>query len=113
MLEREAQKIAMKFLDGIDGIEAFAVPNEGARNRKGSLFVGVKSGWPDIGVCLPDAKIIWIENKIKGNGQQPNQIAIEATLKKIGHHYHLLTFEHEYEVTAKISGVLSAHGVKI
>ena len=113
MLERQAQKIAFEFLDALPGVMAFAIPNEGTRRRKGSSMVGVKSGWPDIGIAVPSAKMIWVELKIKGNKQQPNQLEIEQKLKKLGHHYHLVTVEHEYQVAAMLEGILAAHGSDI
>jgi len=116
MREREFQKIAFDFLKGLERegkLLAYAIPNEGSRRRKGSSFVGMKDGMADMGICLKGGKTLYFENKVKGNGLSKAQENVEHQLDQLGHHYYVMTFESEYEVVPKFSGILSAHGVEV
>ena len=106
MLEREAQKIGVDYLATIPGILTTVVVNEATRKRK---VYGVKSGWPDVIVCLSRSRVLWFEFKIKGKDQSKEQEEIEADLLKLDHHYYLITIENKWEVIRIIRRILEAH----
>lgn len=89
----------------------FAVPNGANVNQanRGRLkSEGLRNGWPDLGLCLPDGKVLWFELKRpelkaydpgkkkwqvvqKGGVTSPEQLKIHALLRSMGHEVILIT----------------------
>ena len=70
----------------------YAVPNGGSRNVREAQRLkdeGVLAGVADLNVLLPNGKIIYIEMKIKGNKQTPNQKAFQQKAEALGYKYYV------------------------
>lgn len=83
----------------------FAVPNgaDVSQANRGRLkSEGLRNGWPDLGFCFQDGKVIWYELKRpttykwsqklkrmvvdqKGGELSPEQILVHAMLRRMGH----------------------------
>lgn len=68
----------------------YAVPNGGTRNVREAQRLkteGVLAGVADLVVLLPEGRSIYIEMKVKGNGQTMNQKVFERRITELGHTY--------------------------
>lgn len=67
----------------------FAIMNGGyaVSARQGALFkaMGLLPGVPDLGLILPEGRIAWVEFKAEGGRVSPEQHAIHAILRGLGH----------------------------
>lgn len=95
--ERDFQVEQVEWLRGHlpAGSVVFAVKNEhAARSRSPKAIArfyamreaeGVCSGFPDIGIALPDARTLYVENKSRTGGLNKNQREVHAKLRAAGH----------------------------
>lgn len=86
----------------------FAIPNgahvsEGYRYRL--LSEGMIAGWPDLGLCIPDGKILWFELKTKTGYISPHQKMVHEMLHALGHKVIIIRdvqhFKDELTINAK------------
>ena len=70
----------------------YAVPNGGSRNVREAQCLkseGVLAGVADLVVLLPQGKSLYIEMKVKGNRQTPNQKEFQQKAEVLGHKYYV------------------------
>ena len=83
----------------------YATPNGGSRNSieaKRLKAEGVLAGVADLTVLLPHGKILYIEMKVKGNKQTPNQKTFQQKAEALGHTYYVCySFEEFKEIITK------------
>jgi hypothetical protein len=89
--EHRLQTVLAMYLD-LHNYTFFAIPNGGWRNKAvaGKLKAeGVKAGVADMLILLPNQTFhgLFIEVKIVGNYQQPNQKEFEAKARDCGYEY--------------------------
>jgi len=83
----------------------YATPNGGFRNSieaKRLKEEGVLAGVADLTVLLPHGKILYIEMKVKGNKQTPNQKTFQQKAEALGHTYYVCySFEEFKDIIEK------------
>jgi VRR-NUC domain len=89
--EHRLQTVLAKYLD-LNNYQFFAVANGGWRNKVVAAKLkaeGVKAGVADLFILLPNSTFhgLFVEVKIKGNSQQPNQKVFEQKARDCGYEY--------------------------
>ena len=101
----------------------FAIPN-GARRTKGgkaaNAVPGLLPGAPDLAVCLPHGRVLWVECKAPKGVLSDAQDALWTRLRGLGHDYCVVRSQGDVRAAlaalsivtreAKSSGQASAHG---
>jgi len=89
--EHRLQTVLATYLD-LNNYTFFAIPNGGWRNKAVAAKLkaeGVKAGVADLLILLPNSTFhgLFVEVKIKGNSQQPNQKVFEQKARDCGYEY--------------------------
>ena len=89
--EHRLQTVLAKYLD-LNNYTFFAIPNGGWRNKAVASKLkaeGVKAGVADLLILLPNQTFhgLFVEVKIAGNYQQPNQKDFEQKARDCGYEY--------------------------
>ena len=89
--EHRLQTVLAKYLD-LNNYTFFAIPNGGWRNKAVAAKLkaeGVKAGVADLLILLPNQTFhgLFVEVKIAGNYQQPNQKVFEQKARDCGYEY--------------------------
>ena len=82
----------------------YAVPNGGSRNVREAQRLkseGVLAGVADLTILLPQGKSLYIEMKVKGNRQTPNQKEFQQKAEALGHKYYVCYSFEEFEKAVK------------
>ena len=82
----------------------YAVPNGGSRNVREAQRLkseGVLAGVADLTILLPQGKSLYIEMKVKGNRQTPNQKEFQQKAEALGHKYYVSYNFEEFEKVVK------------
>ena len=82
----------------------YAVPNGGSRNVREAQRLkseGVLAGVADLTILLPQGKSLYIEMKVKGNRQTPNQKEFQQKAEALGHKYYVCYSFEEFEKAEK------------
>lgn len=82
----------------------YAVPNGGSRNvceAQRLKSEGVLAGVADLTILLPQGKSLYIEMKVKGNRQTPNQKEFQQKAEVLGHKYYVCYNFEEFEKVVK------------
>ncbi len=82
----------------------YAVPNGGSRNVREAQRLkseGVLAGVADLTILLPQGKSLYIEMKVKGNRQTPNQKEFQQKTEALGHKYYVCYSFEEFEKAVK------------
>lgn len=89
--EHRLQTVLAKYLD-LNNYVFFAIPNGGLRSKEVAAKLkaeGVKAGVADLLILLPNQTFhgLFVEVKIAGNYQQPNQKDFEQKARDCGYEY--------------------------
>lgn len=82
----------------------YAVPNGGSRNVREAQRLkseGVLAGVADLTILLPQGKSLYIEMKVKGNRQTPNQKEFQQKAEALGHKYYVCYSFEDFEKVVK------------
>lgn len=82
----------------------YSVPNGGSRNVREAQRLkseGVLAGVADLTILLPQGKSLYIEMKVKGNRQTPNQKEFQQKAEALGHKYYVCYSFEEFEKVVK------------
>lgn len=82
----------------------YAVPNGGSRNVREAQRLkseGVLAGVADLTILLPEGKSLYIEMKVKGNRQTPNQKEFQQKAEALGHKYYVCYSFEDFEKVVK------------
>lgn len=82
----------------------YAVPNGGSRNVREAQRLkseGVLAGVADLTILLPQGKSLYIEMKVKGNRQTPNQKEFQQKAEALGHKYYVCYNFEDFEKVVK------------
>ena len=82
----------------------YAVPNGGSRNvceAQRLKSEGVLAGVADLTILLPQGKSLYIEMKVKGNRQTPNQKEFQQKAEALGHKYYVCYSFEDFEKVVK------------
>lgn len=82
----------------------YAVPNGGSRNVREAQRLkseGVLAGVADLTILLPQGKSLYIEMKVKGNRQTPNQKEFQQKAEALGHKYYVCYSFDDFEKVVK------------
>jgi len=82
----------------------YAVPNGGSRNVREAQRLkseGVLAGVADLTILLPQGKSLYIEMKVKGNRQTPNQKKFQQKAEALGHKYYVCYSFEDFEKVVK------------
>ena len=71
------------------GYLVFAIPNGGQRGKLEGMNMkreGLMAGVPDLCICLPGGKVVWLELKRRNSGRlSAAQKEVHATMEQMGH----------------------------
>ena len=82
----------------------YAVPNGGSRNVREAQRLkseGVLAGVADLTILLPQGKSLYIEMKVKGNRQTPNQKEFQQKAEALEHKYYVCYCFEDFENVIK------------
>ena len=82
----------------------YSVPNGGSRNVREAQRLkseGVLAGVADLTILLPQGKSLYIEMKVKGNRQTPNQKEFQQKAEALGHKYYVCYSFEDFEKVVK------------
>lgn len=82
----------------------YAVPNGGSRNVREAQRLkseGVLAGVADLTILLPQGKSLYIEMKVKGNRQTPNQKEFQQKAEALAHKYYVCYSFEDFEKVVK------------
>jgi hypothetical protein len=60
------------------------------------------AGEADFTICAPHGRVFFIECKKRGAKQSPDQLAVAAHLRKLGHDYHVVRSMAEFEEVVRV-----------
>ena len=81
----------------------FATPNGGTRNAREAAQMkkeGVMAGVSDL-IILIEGAVLFVEMKVKGNKQQPSQIAFQKAVERLGFSYAICHSLQEFQLVVE------------